>query len=192
MTRDTTAFRRTAKPWKTTSTRQVASLGKVKLHEDRLVSKSGFRMTHPRLVLHDFSIIVPVLGRDRLVFIWNYRPPIQGWELELPAGLLNDGEDPQICARRELEEETGYRARSWKWLGWLHTTPGISAQRAHVFLAKSLRKGQVRREPYEKMSIRFLNIKEAYRLLWAGRIVHSSTVSALSLAQKTLLHGSTK
>ncbi len=58
---------------------------------DRLVSKAGFRMNHPRLVLHDFSIIVPVLGRDKVVFVWNYRPPIQGWELELPAGLLNDG-----------------------------------------------------------------------------------------------------
>ncbi len=180
------AFRRTPRPWKTTNTRQVAALGKVKLHEDHLVSKSGFRINHPRLELHDFAIIVPVLDQDKLVFIWNYRPPIQGWELELPAGLLNDGEDPETCAERELEEETGYTAGSWKKLGWLHTSPAISSQRAHIYLARGLRKGRVHREPYEKMKIRILRVKEAYRLLRAAKIVHSSTVSALTLAEKTL------
>ena len=183
----TPLFRRTPKPWKTTGTKRVASLGKVELHVDHLISKTGFRMDHPRLVLHDFSIIVPVLDRDRLVFVWNYRPPIQGWELELPAGLLNDGEDPQACARRELVEETGYSARSLRKIGWLHTTPGISPQKAHVYLATGLKKGQAKREPYEQMETRILTVKEAYRLLHNGKLVHSSTVSALSLAEKILL-----
>ncbi len=146
-------------------------------------------MNHPRLVLHDFSIIVPVLGRDKLVFVWNYRPPIKGWELELPAGLVNDGENTQACARRELVEETGFSASSWKKLGWLHSTPGISAQRAHVYLAKGLRKGRVRREPYEQMETRIITVRQAYRMLRSGRLVHSSTVSALGLAEKNLLPG---
>ena len=180
-------FQHTPKPWKTTSTRRVATLGKVELHLDRLVSKTGFRMNHPRLVLHDFSIIVPLVDRNKLVFVWNYRPPIKGWELELPAGLVNDSENPQDCARRELAEETGYSARSWKKLGWLHVTPGISAQKAHVYLARGLRRGRVRREPYEQMKTRIVRVKEAYRLAKSGRIVHSSTVSALSLAQKFLV-----
>ncbi len=183
----TPLFRRTPRPWKTISSRQVASLGKVELHEDHLVSKTGFRMNHPRLVLHDFSVIVPVLGRDRLVFVWNYRPPINGWELELPAGLVNDGENSQACARRELTEETGYSASTWKKLGWLHSTPGISAQRAHVYLAKGLKRGRVRREPYEQMETRIINVRDAYGLLSTGRLVHSTTVSALGLAEKTLL-----
>lgn len=154
---------------------------------DRLVSKSGFRMQHPRLVLHDFSIVVPVVGQDRLVFVWNYRPPIKGWELELPAGLVNDGENPKECARRELAEETGYSAGSWRKLGWLHTTPGISAQRAHVYLAKELRRGPVHREPYEQMETRIVRVGEAYRMAKAGRLVHSSTLSALGLAERFLV-----
>lgn len=144
---------------------------------------------NPRLELHDFAIIVPVLDRDRLLFVWNYPSPIQGWELELPAGLLNDGEDPGTCAKRELvwrRRATG--PSSWKKLGWLHTTPGISGQRAHVYLARELRKGRVHREPYEKMGVRIVRVKEAYRLLQAGLIVHSSTVSALGLAEKAILH----
>ncbi len=80
-------FQRYPKPWRTTSTKRVASLGRVELHLDRLIAKNGFRMNHPRLVLHDFSIIVPVVDRNKLVFVWNYRPPIRGWELELPQDL---------------------------------------------------------------------------------------------------------
>jgi ADP-ribose pyrophosphatase len=180
-------FQLTPKPWRTTGSRKLIDLGEVKLYRDKIVSKSGFETDHLRLSLHDFSIIVPVLDDDRLVFIWNYRHPIQGWELELPAGLVDDGEDPESGAKRELKEETGYSGRSWKNLGWLHTLPGISSQRAHVFLARKLKKGRPSREPYEYMKIKILNAKEAYRLLWTGRIIHSPTVSALGLAEKMIL-----
>jgi ADP-ribose pyrophosphatase len=159
----------------------------VKLHQDRIVSKTGFQTNHLRLSLHDFAIIIPKLDNNRLVFIWNYRHPIQGWELELPAGLVDGGEDPDACAKRELEEETGYSARSWKKLGWVHTLPGISSQKAHIYLASGLRMRRTRREPYENMEVRILDSKEAYRLLWSGKIVHSPTASALSMAERLIL-----
>jgi ADP-ribose pyrophosphatase len=180
-------FRRTPKPWKRTGTRQVASLAEIKLLEDSLLSNTGFRMKHPRLILHDFTVIVPVLDGNRLVFVWNYRPTIEGWELELPAGLLNDGESLQTCAKRELDEETGYSAKRWKKLGWFHTTPALSSQRGHVFLARNLEKGNAHREPYEQMRTRIVSVKNAYRMLWSGRLVHASTMSALSFAERILL-----
>ena len=187
MTTRTPKFQRSPKPWRIAGSRKLIDVGEVKLYRDKLISKSGFRTHHLRLSLHDFSIVVPVLSDSRLVFIWNYRHPIQGWELELPAGLVEDGEDPESGAQRELEEETGYSARSWKSLGWLYTLPGTSPQRAHVFLARALKKGRVHREPYEHMKTKILSARQAYRLLWAGKIIHSPTVSALGLAEKMIL-----
>jgi len=143
---------------------------------------------HPRLFVDDFSIVIPVLGRDKLVMIWNYRHAIQGWELELPAGHIEDGESPEACARRELEEETGYSAGSWKRLGWFHPSPGLSSQRAYVHLARNLKAGSLRREPYEVgMEVKILNLRDAYKQLWRGEIVHSPTASALGIAQPRIL-----
>ncbi len=188
MLRENLRFRKTAKPWKTMESTKIASLGDLRLYRDRIRSKTGFEMVHPRLLVDDFSIIVPVLGRDKLVMIWNYRHAIQGWELELPAGHIENGESPKACARRELEEETGYSARSWKRLGWFHPSPGMSSQRAYAYLARNLKKGAVHREPYEfGMEVKTLELRDAYKRLWRGEIVHSPTASALGIAQPGIL-----
>ncbi|HEX9430702.1 MAG TPA: NUDIX hydrolase [Candidatus Bathyarchaeia archaeon] len=188
LSRENLKFRRTPKPWTTIESKQIASLGDLRVHRDRIVSKTGFEMVHPRLFVDNFSVVVPVFGRDKLVMIWNYRHAIQGWELELPAGHIEDGESPEACARRELEEETGYTAGSWKRLGWFHPSPGMSSQRAYVHLARNLKDGSLHREPYEVgMEVKILNIRDAYKQLWRGEIVHSPTASALGIAQPRIL-----
>ena len=188
MPRENLKFRKTPKPWKTLESRKIATLGDLRLHRDRIVSKTGFEMVHPRLMADDFSIVVPVLGRDRLVMIWNYRHAIQGWELELPAGHIESGEGPKACAARELEEETGYSAGSWKRLGWFHPSPGLSSQRAYAFVARRLKKGVLHREPYEfGMEVKTLGLADVYKRLWRGEIVHSPTASALGIAQPAIL-----
>ena len=145
-------------------------------------------MVLPRLFVDDFAIVVPVLGRDKLVMIWNYRHAIEGWELELPAGHIENGESAEACARRELEEETGYSASLWKRLGWFHPSPGISSQRAYAYLARKLEKGALRRAPYEfGMEIKTIGLRNAYERLWRGEIVHSPTASALGIAQPGIL-----
>jgi len=162
------------------------TLGEVKLFQDSLVSKSGLKTRHLRLLLNDFSIIVPVLERGRVVFEWNYRHPLGGWELELPAGLVEDDEEPEDCAKRELREETGYVASSWRSIGWVHTLPGITGQRVNIFLARGLRRGKAERELEEMMRVQILRVPDAYGLLRARAIVHAPTVVALAFAEKYL------
>ena len=182
-------FYTTSKPWRTTKSRNLVALGEVKLFEDNLVSKLGLKAKHLRLLLNDFSVIVPVLEGGRVVFEWNYRHPLGGWELELPAGLIEDGEEPLNCAKRELQEETGYVASSWEKIGWVHTLPGITGQRAHVFLANGLQRGKTHREVEEMMRVEVLRVGDAYRMLRDTAIVHAPTVVALAFAEKYLRKG---
>lgn len=180
-------LQKTPKPWRIVESQKIADARLVKMYRDKIVARNGFETDHIRLLMRDFSVIVPVLDHDRLVFVWNYRHPLQGWELELPAGLIEKGESAQTSAKRELKEETGYSPGSVKKLGWVYTLSGITSQRAHIFLANQLKKGKVHREPYEYMKMEIFSIKEAYRLLRSGNIVHSPTVSALGLAEKALI-----
>jgi hypothetical protein len=123
-------FRRTPKPWKTVESRKIASLGDLKLHRDRIISKTGFEMVHPRLFVDDFSIVIPVLGRDKLVMVWNYRHAIQGWELERRQATLR-----MVKARRLVQ------GASWK------RRPGFLQVRGGGLVGFTLLRDYPRREP---------------------------------------------
>ena len=82
--------------------------------------------------------IAPVLDDGRLLLVRQYRHAIGDWLLELPAGRLERDEDPASAARRELEEETGYRAREWKELGRFYLAPGFCSERMVLYLARGL------------------------------------------------------
>jgi ADP-ribose pyrophosphatase len=98
--------------------------------------------TFPRLVLeHPGAVIVlAVDDRRRAYCLWQYRHPAQRRFVELPAGLLDtEGEDPEETARRELREEAGLEADRWTHLGTTWSSPGISTEVMHLFLARGLR-----------------------------------------------------
>src|SRR3954452_5668272 len=103
----------------------------------------GDDRTFGRLVLeHPGAVIVlAVDGRRRAYCLWQYRHPAQRRFVELPAGLLDaDGESPEATARRELREEAGLEADDWTLVGSTYSSPGISGEVMHFFLARDLRK----------------------------------------------------
>jgi ADP-ribose pyrophosphatase len=81
------------------------------------------------------AMAVPVLPDGRFVLVRQYRFPLARWLLEFPAGTLEPGEDPETTIRREVEEETGYRAHGWSPLGHFPLAPGYSDELIHAFLA---------------------------------------------------------
>jgi ADP-ribose diphosphatase len=130
------------------------------------------------------SAILAITGEagtpdPELVMIRQYRHAAGGYVYEVPAGRLNEGENPEACAARELQEETGYRAGALVPLFTMFTTPGFTDERIHVFRASALRKGEPIREPDEFMSVHLMRLSEALALIRTGQINDAKTALAI-------------
>ncbi len=135
------------------------------------------------------AAVVPCFDRDRILLLWQYRHAVGRYLWEVPAGKLDRDEDPEHCALRELEEETGYRAKRIERTGEIVTTPGFSDERIHLFLAWELEPGVLAREPSERIELRELRLSQALEMVRAGAIVDAKSIIALQLAAERVAHG---
>jgi ADP-ribose pyrophosphatase len=115
----------------------------------------------------------------KIVFVRQYRYPVKEVTLEIPAGKLDKGEKPLLCVRRELEEETGFRAGSVRKLLSFWPTPAFADEVIHVYLARSLSPGSFRPDEDEFLEPAVLPLSRALSLIRAGRIKDSKTIIAL-------------
>ena len=91
------------------------------------------------VVVHGGAVaVLPLHADGTVLLVRQYRHAVGDWLLEIPAGRLEEGEDPQTAAARELEEETGVRAATWTPLGALWPAPGFCSESLHLFLARDL------------------------------------------------------
>ena len=127
-------------------------------------------------------LIVAQLADGRIVFVRQFRYPVDRVLLELPAGRIDPGEEPEACARRELREETGYEARRWQRLGVIDACVGYANERIEIFLARDLAAVGARPDPDEFIEIAFLSHGKAEEAVRDGRITDSKTVAALFMA----------
>jgi len=132
-------------------------------------------VVHPGAVL-----IVPLLSDTRIVMIRQVRHAVGCELLELPAGTLEDGEEPTACALRELEEEAGYAARTITPLCEFYTGPGICTERMHAFVARDLQPTAQRLDPTEDIQATVVDLDRALRMIADGQIVDGKTIAALS------------
>jgi ADP-ribose pyrophosphatase len=120
---------------------------RVTLRRDRLVSGSGHEFVREVVEHPGAAVVVPVLPDGRIVFVRQYRHAVGEFLIELPAGTLEPGEDPAVCAARELEEETGWRAGKLEPLGIVYPSPGILSEVMSIYVATELTPGETKRDP---------------------------------------------
>jgi len=131
------------------------------------------------------AVVVPVTDNGKIVMVTQYRFPVKEVLLELPAGKLSKGEDPKVCAVRELEEETGYKSDDIKSLGSIYTTPGYSTEKLWIYLAENLKPGNYNREEGEfGMEVFELSLPEVEEKIYNGEIVDGKTICGIYLAKK--------
>lgn len=128
--------------------------------------------------------VVPLTPDCQVVMVRQYRYAVGEELLEIPAGTMQAGEEPEACARRELGEETGGRARSLELLGTIFTSPGFCSEVMHIFLARleDGPGGQPQPDEDERLEPVTLPLGEVVELARAGRLRDAKTVAGLLLA----------
>ena len=133
------------------------------------------------------AVVVPVADDGKIVMITQHRFPVNKVLLELPAGKLNKGENPLVCAVRELEEETGYKSDNVIELGSIYTTPGYSTEKLWIYLAKDLKPGDHNREEGEfGMEVFEYPLEEIEKKIMDGQIVDGKTICGIFLAKNSI------
>lgn len=137
------------------------------------------------------SAIVPVTlsgttSQPIVTLVHQYRYATQGRIWEVPAGKLDPGEDPESCARRELEEEVGLRAGSIERLSTIYTTPGFTDEVIHLFVAWDLGPGEMAHGASEFIEVREVALDTALEMIESGEITDGKTICALMLAERWL------
>ena len=118
-------------------------------------------------------------GDPTILLIQQFRHAANGPLIEIPAGRLNPGEDPQECARRELLEEVGVKAGRLERLTTIWTTPGFTDERIHLFWATDITAGEPRREADEFIEIQPQPLSTLLEMIGAGDITDAKSIVAL-------------
>jgi ADP-ribose pyrophosphatase len=126
-------------------------------------------------------VILPFLDEQRVCLVRNYRYTIGQTLLELPAGTMTPGEPPEETARRELAEETGYRAASWMRLREFYPSPGVIDERMIVFAAHELTVGPTNLDPGEQLEPVVLTWEDVLSKVLDGAIVDGKTILSVLL-----------
>jgi 8-oxo-dGTP pyrophosphatase MutT (NUDIX family) len=178
--RETMTPEDTRNPWRTVSSRQVYENPWISVREDQVVRPDG----EPGIygVVHYKNVAVGVLAieEDHVYLVGQYRYPLETYSWEIPEGGCPEGEEPLSAARRELREETGLEAASWRMLGEAYLSNSVADEYAVWFLATGLVPGKERPEGTEKIRVRRVPLREALAMALDGGITDALSIVALT------------
>ena len=164
---------------KTLSSQLVYRGRVVKLRVDTVKLASG-RETKREIVEHsDCVAIVAIDGDDNVLLVKQFRKPVEKELLEIPAGGLEAGEEPEDCVRREMREETGYLPRNVERLGGFYASPGYCTEYLHLFLATNFVPNRLIAEDTEEIELIRVAINRIPELIASGAICDAKSIAGL-------------
>ena len=158
--------------------------GKVfNVRTDKVLLDLGFE-TNIDIVEHKPAVsIVPIDENERLVMVRQYRHPASRNLLEIPAGIIEDGETPEQTALRELQEETGYTSKSLRLMTGFWSSPGFTNEYMYTYIAKDLIESKLPQDEDEDISIEKIPLDQVERLIKFGEIEDAKSIASILMAK---------
>jgi len=127
------------------------------------------------------ALVVPFLNKNKIILLRQFRSVTGGYLYELPAGTLKRGESPLACGRREIVEETGYRAKKLTRLGQIYPVPGYSTEKITIFKAEGLSRQAAQADKDEVIESFVVTRNQVRGLFAKGRLTDAKTICALTM-----------
>ena len=170
---------------KTLHSEEIFSGKVISLHLQDVELPNG-KQSKREIVKHPGAVaILAVTNDDKTIMDEQYRKALERTIVEIPAGKLEKGEEPAVCARRELEEETGYGCERLELLTSFYTSPGFADEIVHVYLAKGLSKieNSAALDEDEFVNLEELTLEEALQYVKEQKIYDAKTIYAVQYLQ---------
>ena len=170
------------------------TVSREKIYRGNIIEIENVRVTLPNgkeatrdVVLHPgAAVIIPISRDNELYMVRQYRKPIDKVLLELPAGKLDGNEAPEICARRELKEETGLTAKNMDYIISIYTTPGFCNEVLHIFAATGLEEGEAGGDEDEFVSCEKVPVANLIDMVMRGEITDAKSIIGIFLADRII------
>lgn len=161
----------------------------IKVRVDTVEVSDG-KLASRDIVEHPGGVgIIAVSAKGNLILVKQFRKPLDNLLLEIPAGKLNYNEDHYSCGVRELEEETGYSAGSFTYLGYFHPTPGFCDEKLHLYYATDLKEGKANPDEDEFLTVEEIPFEIAVKMVLSGEIKDAKTLIGILLVKEKLAMG---
>ncbi|CAM5588089.1 MULTISPECIES: NUDIX domain-containing protein [Niallia] len=170
---------------KTLKTEHIYSGRIIQVQVDEVELPNGKTSTR-ELVKHPGAVaVIAITDDNKLVMVEQYRKPLEKVIVEIPAGKLEKDEEPALCARRELEEETGYECESLELVSSFYTSPGFADEIIHVYVAKGLKQKEnaAGLDEDEFVNVLEITLEEALEFIKEKRIFDAKTIFGVQYLQ---------
>ena len=177
-------------PWTILSEKEIYQNPWISLSEFQVLNPAGKPGIYGQVHFKNLAIGVVLLDENQHTWlVGQYRFPLKQYSWEIPEGGCPLGTDPLETAKRELLEETGIRATSWKEIQRMHLSNSVSDELGIIYLARDLGFGEAEPEETEQLQVKKLPFAEAFQMVLDGRITDSLSVAGILKVQILLSEG---